>query len=101
MSKEDECLAEAWKTVSIDPVTDSNQNADTYCRRIKTEFDECKFVDPEFANIHMDRGKKAMANHWVTIQVACKKWHGIQAEVAAHPKSGANIEGQVWPSVVA
>ncbi|KAE8782819.1 putative methionyl-tRNA synthetase [Hordeum vulgare] len=29
-SKEDEFLAEAWKTVSIDPITDEDQNTDTY-----------------------------------------------------------------------
>ncbi|KAE8811295.1 putative methionyl-tRNA synthetase [Hordeum vulgare] len=76
-SKEDECLAEAWKTVSIDPFTVTNQNTDTYWWRIKTAFDERKLVDPDFANIHMDRGDKAMANHWATIQTAYNKWHGI------------------------
>ena len=60
-------------------------------------FDERKMVDPEFCNIHMDRGDKAMANHWETIQQACNKWHGIQEEVAARPESGTNLEGQVCP----
>ncbi|KAE8819784.1 putative methionyl-tRNA synthetase [Hordeum vulgare] len=73
MSKEGECLAEAWKTVSIDPITDANQNTDTYSRRIKTAFDERKLVDPDFANIHMDRGEKAMSNRWLMIQTACNK----------------------------
>jgi hypothetical protein len=90
--KEDECLAEAWKTVSIDPITGANQNADTYWRRVKMVFDERKMVDLEFSSIHMDHGDKAMANHWATIQQACNKWHGIQEEVMARPESGANIE---------
>ncbi|KAE8778311.1 putative methionyl-tRNA synthetase [Hordeum vulgare] len=80
-SKEDECLAEAWRTVNIDPITDANQNTNTYWGRIKRVFDERKLVDPDFANIHLDRGDKAMANHWTTIQTTCNKWHGIVEEM--------------------
>ncbi|KAE8787720.1 putative methionyl-tRNA synthetase [Hordeum vulgare] len=66
-AKEDECLAEAWKTISIDPITGANQTTDTYSRKIKTAFDERKLVDPEFAGIHMERGDKALSNHWASI----------------------------------
>ncbi|CAM0871607.1 unnamed protein product [Alopecurus aequalis] len=93
--KEDECLTEAWKTVSIDPITGANQNSDNYWRRVKTAFKERKLVDPEFAGLHTDHGEKAMANHWAVIQQACNKWHDIQEEVAARPESGANIERQM------
>ncbi|KAE8820916.1 putative methionyl-tRNA synthetase [Hordeum vulgare] len=72
-SKEDVCLAEPWKTVSIVPIIGANQNTDTYWGRIKMAFDERKMVDPDFANIHMDPGEKAMANRWSTIQTACNK----------------------------
>ncbi|KAE8783142.1 putative methionyl-tRNA synthetase [Hordeum vulgare] len=95
-SKEDGCLAEAWKAISIDPITGMNQNTDMYWGRFKTAFDERKVVDPDFVNIHMDRCEKAMSNHWSVIQTACNKWHGIVEEVAARPESGANVEGQVW-----
>lgn len=66
--------AEAWKTISIDPITSANQNANTYWSRIKTAFDERKLVDPNFAIIYMDRGEKAMANHWATIQMQQVAW---------------------------
>ncbi|CAM0881406.1 unnamed protein product [Alopecurus aequalis] len=68
-SKEDECLAESWKTVSIDPITGVNQNADNYWRRVKTAFEERKLVDPEFAGLFTDHGEKA--NYWAVIQQAC------------------------------
>ncbi|KAM0927785.1 hypothetical protein ACQ4PT_002061 [Festuca glaucescens] len=40
----------------------------------------------------MERGDKAMATHWGTIQQPCSKWHGIQEETEARLESGANIE---------
>ncbi|KAE8780612.1 putative methionyl-tRNA synthetase [Hordeum vulgare] len=94
-SNEDECLAEVWNTSSIDPISGTNQNTDTYWGRIKTAFDECKLIDPDFVNIHMDRGEKGMSNHWSTIQMACNKWHGIVEEVVARPESSANVEGRM------
>ena len=54
-SKEDECLAEAWKIVFLDPITGTNQNAETYWDRIKAEFDQRKLVDPYFSDVHMQR----------------------------------------------
>ncbi|KAE8804793.1 putative methionyl-tRNA synthetase [Hordeum vulgare] len=70
--KEDECLAEAWKSISMDPIIDASQNTDTYWRRIKTMFDERKLVDPEFAGIHMERGEKdifqPLGEHPTTMQ---------------------------------
>ncbi|CAM0902630.1 unnamed protein product [Alopecurus aequalis] len=93
--KEDECLAESWKTVSVEPITDANQNFDNYWQRVKTAFEERKLVDPEFARLHTDRGEKAMANYWSVIQQTCNKWHGIQEEVVARPESGTNIERQM------
>ncbi|XP_073362479.1 uncharacterized protein [Aegilops tauschii subsp. strangulata] len=91
-SKEDECLAEAWKVVCLDPITGTNQSIDTYWDRIKAEFDERKLVDPYFKGVYMQRGAKAMANHWGLIQSACNKWHGIVEEIAARSESDASIE---------
>ncbi|KAE8804961.1 putative methionyl-tRNA synthetase [Hordeum vulgare] len=67
-----------------------------YWGRIKAAFDEPKLVGTDFANIHMDLGDKALANHWAMVQTVCNKWHGIVAEVAARTESDANVKGQVW-----
>jgi hypothetical protein len=71
------------------------QNGDTYWLRIKAAFDERKMVDPKFNTTYMDRGAKAMANHWAAIQTACNKWHGVQEEVNARPESGASADQKV------
>jgi hypothetical protein len=63
-SLEDECLAEVWKTVSIDP--------DTYWERVKVSFDERKLMDPMFNKVHMDRNPSGMShclgNHSTSLQ---------------------------------
>ena len=74
---------------------------DNYWKKVKTEFDERRMIDPDFASCVVDRGQKAMANHWQSIQTACNKWHDIQEEVAHKPKSGANREMEVsFPAVL-
>jgi hypothetical protein len=94
-SAEDECLAEAWKMVSIDPISGANQNSNTYWERVKVAFDERKLMDSAFNKIHMDRNPSKMSHHWGLIQQACNKWHGIQQEVMDRQESGTSIEDLV------
>jgi hypothetical protein len=61
--KEEECLAEAWKTVSMNGIIGANQNYDTYWQRVKLAFDERKIVDPYFDKTGMICGEKAMGTH--------------------------------------
>jgi hypothetical protein len=98
--KEEECLAKAWKTVSINGITGANQNYDTYWQRVKLAFDERKIVDPYFNKTVMIRGEKAMGTHWGIMQVACSRWHDIQEEIEARPMSGADFEAKVYSLVV-
>jgi hypothetical protein len=70
--KEEECLAEAWKTVSMNGIIGANQNFDTW-QRVKMAFDERKIVDPYFNKTVMVRGEKAMATHWGIMQAACSR----------------------------
>jgi hypothetical protein len=93
--KEEECLAEAWKTASMNGITGANQNFDTYWQRVKTVFDERKLVNPYFNKTVMVRGEKTMAMHWGIMQATCNKWHGIQEEIADCPISGTDFETKV------
>ena len=86
--------------VSCDSIIGANQALDNYWKCIKTEYDERRMINPEYASCVINRGQKAMANHWQNIQTACNKWHGIQEEVAHRPKSGANREMEVRISAV-
>jgi hypothetical protein len=61
-TKEDVCLAKGGRRSAL--------CSETYWMRVKTAFDERKFIDPYFQPIHMDRGSKAMRNHWGVIQAA-------------------------------
>jgi hypothetical protein len=93
--KEEECLAEAWKTVSMNGITDANQNYDTYLQRVKLAFDERKIVDPYFNKTVVIRSEKAMCTHWGIMHAACSMWHDIQEEIEARPVSGADFEAKV------
>ena len=57
---EDQCLCDAWKEVSIDPVTGANQPSGAYWGRIKKKFDERKLVDKDYKVVKMNRSQKAM-----------------------------------------
>jgi hypothetical protein len=50
---EDRCLYNAGKEMSIDSVIGAKQKSDAYRKRIKTEFDKCKSVDPDYAVMFM------------------------------------------------
>jgi hypothetical protein len=91
MGNEEECLAKAWKTVSMNGITGANQNYETYWQRVKLVFDERKIVDPYFNNTMMIHDDKAMGTHWGTMQAACSKWHSIQEEIEARPVSGTDF----------
>jgi hypothetical protein len=71
--KEEECLAEAWKTISMNGITGANQNFDTYWQRVKMAFDERKIVDHYFNKTVMVHGEKAMATHWGIMKAACSR----------------------------
>ncbi|XP_071680458.1 uncharacterized protein [Lolium perenne] len=92
--KEEECLAEAWMTVSTNGIIGANQSFDTYWLRVKQAYEERKLVDPYFkkTNMNVFRGDKAMATHWGLMQTACSKWHGIQEECEKRPISGHDLE---------
>ncbi|KAK1610866.1 hypothetical protein QYE76_034539 [Lolium multiflorum] len=93
-SKEEECLAEAWMTVSMNGIIGANQSFDTYWLRVKQAYEERKLVDPYFnkTNMNVYRGEKAMATHWGIMQTACSKWHGVQEEIEKRPISGHDLE---------
>jgi hypothetical protein len=67
--------------VSIDPISGTNQNSNTYWERIKVSFDKRKLMDPVFNKVHMDRNPSGMYHRWGIIQQDFNKWHGIQQEV--------------------
>ncbi|XP_044432963.1 uncharacterized protein [Triticum aestivum] len=75
-SKEEECLAVAWKVVCLDPATGTNQIIETYWDHIKAEFDERKLIDPYFKGMHM-------------------KFEGYVEPLVAHPNG---VQQMAWDS---
>ncbi|PNT74002.1 hypothetical protein BRADI_1g06376v3 [Brachypodium distachyon] len=87
-AKEDECLAEAWKVVSLDPFTGANQSGDTYWRRVKTAYDECRVIIREFASVTHDRNESGLshrrANDPTSVQQVA--WHSRRGAPATRKR---------------
>uniref|UniRef100_A0ACD5UJP4 Uncharacterized protein n=1 Tax=Avena sativa TaxID=4498 RepID=A0ACD5UJP4_AVESA len=100
-SREDECLAEAWKSVSIDPFTGANQSSEAYWLRVKAAYDERRHLDPYFKDLYHDRNDSGISHRWHMIQHACNKWHGVVEEVRRVHVSGTNFEDQMHAMITA
>jgi hypothetical protein len=94
-SKEDECLAGAWKVVSMDLLTCVKRNSDTHWARVKVPLNECKPVDSDFNTMHMDNNESSMSHRWDIIQQVCNRCHGIRTQVSNQADSGTSIADQV------
>jgi hypothetical protein len=55
--REEECLAEAWMTMSMDGITGANQSSDTYWLRVKAAFDEHRLGVPDGRQQHGTDGR--------------------------------------------
>jgi hypothetical protein len=94
-SREDECLAETWKMVIIDPFTGTNKNLECYWKRVKEAFDERWLLDPYFKNLRHGRNDSGISHRWAMIQHAWNKWHSVVEEVRRVHISCTNFDDQV------
>jgi hypothetical protein len=94
MKWRNECLCDAWKVISLDPVTRVNKKSDTYWKWIKEQFDERKNFGT-YATMHMERDKSTMSHIWGNIQAVCNKFHGNRTTVVNRRESATTIETQV------
>jgi hypothetical protein len=79
----------------LDVSTGANQNAESYWKRVKAAFDECRLLDPYFKAMTTDRNVSAISHRWHMIQHACNKWYEVVEEVHRVHVSGTNFEDQV------
>ncbi|KAK1662425.1 hypothetical protein QYE76_050584 [Lolium multiflorum] len=70
-SKEEECLAEAWMTVSTNGIIGANQSFDTYWLRVKQAYEERKLVDPYFNKTNMNVYRER--RQWPPIGGSCRR----------------------------
>ncbi|KAK1680988.1 hypothetical protein QYE76_041836 [Lolium multiflorum] len=91
-SREDECLTKAWKTVSIDPFTGSNQNAESYWKRVKAAFDERWLLDPYFKALTTDRNVSPLAHDAAHLQQVARHCGGDARHDHRLPRGQRHIE---------
>jgi hypothetical protein len=67
---EDQCLIDAWKSVSLDPNTCANQTSAKYYKRILDQFNERPHFG-EYTKINMVQNEGAISHRWGAIKAAC------------------------------
>jgi hypothetical protein len=80
--------------VSIDAIINTNQKYVAYLARIKGEFDECKYLDKDYATMVMKRSQKTIWMCWVIIQVQVNTFHGYHPKlenISAQPPSTSYV----------
>ena len=89
LNEEDVALCISWMTITQDPVICVRQPMSKLWDRVMAKFLETNVgVDPP-------RTLCSVQNRWDRIRHYCTKWHGILAQIANRPQSGANITDEV------
>ena len=94
MTKEDECMVESWKAITLGEITSTNQSSTAYWARIKDEFDERRFTK-DFYKVSMMHRQGAIEHRWRIVQRLVNKFHGCHENIIDRQECGKGPADQV------